>query len=193
MIFGGLVVPASVLEKVTLPGSRVTEAALPVPVRFDVCRLASVLTCSCPFSGPAIVGVKVTSIVQLLAGFRLVPQVVDDTAKSPIVEIAMLLTAFRSLLIKVKVLGALAVLTNCSGNVTAAGVRATPLPGIPVPFNPAVCGLSPAVSLTVNCPARVPVAVGAKVTLMVHLLFVARVVPQVVADTAKSPVVAITI
>jgi hypothetical protein len=62
-----------------------------------------------------------------------------------------------------------------------------------VPFNPAVCGLSPAVSLTVNCPARVPVAVGAKVTLMVHLLFVARVVPQVVADTAKSPVVAITI
>jgi hypothetical protein len=155
--------------------------------------LASVLTCSCPFSDPAIVGVKVTSIVQLLAGFRLVPQVVDDTAKSPIVEIAMLLTAFRSLLIKVKVLGALVVLTNCSGNVTAAGVRPIPLPAIPIPVRLAVCGLGLAVSLTVNCPVRVPIAVGAKVTLIVHWLPLSRLVPQVVIDTAKSPVVEIKI
>ena len=64
---------------------------------------------------------------------------------------------------------------------------------VPVPFNPAVCGLGLAESLTVNCPVRVPVAVGAKITLMVHLLFIARLVPHVVADNSKSPVKEITI
>ncbi len=72
---------------------------------------------------------------------------------------------------------------------------------MPVRF--AVCGLSLALSLTTNCPVRVPMSVGAKVTLIVHegtlasatalALLPPRLVPQVVADTAKSPVVEITI
>ena len=54
-----------------------------------------------------------------------------------------------------------------------------------------VCGLLLALSLTVNFPFLVPIAVGVKVTLMVHVLLAARLVVQVVADTAKSPVVEI--
>jgi hypothetical protein len=62
---------------------------------------------------------------------------------------------------------------------------------VPVRFE--VCGLLVALSLTLNCPVRFPVAVGVNVTLIVHLPLAAKLVVQVVADTAKSPVVEGTI
>jgi len=58
---------------------------------------------------------------------------------------------------------------------------------VPVKFD--VCGLLPALSLTLSFPVLVPVAVGVNVTLIVHLLLAARLGVHVVADTAKSPVV----
>jgi|SRR5690348_10062694 hypothetical protein len=61
----------------------------------------------------------------------------------------------------------------------------------PVPVRLEVCGLLLALSLTVNSPVLVPFACGVKVTLIVHLLLAARLVVQVVVDTAKSPVVEI--
>ena len=61
----------------------------------------------------------------------------------------------------------------------------------PVPVKAAACGLLLALSLILSCPVLVPFAVGVKVTLIVHFAFAARLVVQVVADTAKSPVVAI--
>jgi hypothetical protein len=193
IILGGLVMPTSVLEKVILPGRSVTRAALPVPARFDVCRLASSLTSNCPCSGPVILGVKVTSMVHWLLGAKVDPQVVADTAKSPIVEIVILFTDSRSLLIKVNVFAALVVLTNCGAKVNLAGIRPIPLPAIPMPVRTAVCGLLLALLLTINCPVRVPVAVGAKVTPIVHWLPLARLVPHFVAETAKSPVAEIRI
>jgi hypothetical protein len=48
-----------------------------------------------------------------------------------------------------------------------------------------------ALSLTLSVPVLVPVAAGVNVTLIVHLPLAARLVVQVVADTAKSPVVEI--
>lgn len=60
---------------------------------------------------------------------------------------------------------------------------------LPVPVRLAVCGLLLALSLTLNFPVRVPTAVGVNVTLIVHLLLAVRLVMQLVADTAKSPVV----
>lgn len=56
-----------------------------------------------------------------------------------------------------------------------------------------VCGLLLALSLTVNLPFLVPVAVGVNVTLMEHVLLAARLVVQVVANTAESPVAEIAI
>jgi len=46
-----------------------------------------------------------------------------------------------------------------------------------------------ALSLTISCPVLVPVCVGVKVTLRVHFFLAARLVPHVLAETAKSPVV----
>jgi hypothetical protein len=55
-----------------------------------------------------------------------------------------------------------------------------------------VWGLLLALSLTLGCPVLFPVAVGVNVTLVAHLLLAAKLVVHVVADTAKSPLVVIT-
>ena len=64
---------------------------------------------------------------------------------------------------------------------------------MPVPVRLDFCGLLLALSLTLNDPVLVPLAVGVKVTLIVHLSFDPKLVVHVVAETAKSPVVEITI
>ena len=45
---------------------------------------------------------------------------------------------------------------------------------MPLPVRLDVCGLLLALSLTLSCPVLVPVWVGVNVTLIVHLLFAAR-------------------
>ncbi len=62
---------------------------------------------------------------------------------------------------------------------------------LPVPVSFEACGLLLALSVTVTIPVLVPVAVGVNVTLIVHLPLAARLDVQVVADTAKSPLVEI--
>ena len=56
----------------------------------------------------------------------------------------------------------------------------------PVPVRLAVWGLPAALSLTVSVAARVPVAVGVKVTLIVQFAPAARLVPQLLV-WPKSP------
>ncbi len=73
------------------------------------------------------------------------------------------------------------------------GNRPLVLPSyFPVPVNCEVCGLLPALSLTLRVPVRVPVAAGLNTTSMVHFPLPARVVVQVVEETAKSPELEIT-
>ena len=81
--------------------------------------------------------------------------------------------------------------TTRAGYVALAGASVAGV--IPVPVRFEVCGLLLALSLTLNCPVRVPIAVGVNVTLIVHLPLAARLVVHVVAEAAKSPVVEITI
>jgi hypothetical protein len=49
----------------------------------------------------------------------------------------------------------------------------------PVPVRLTVCGLLPASSPTVSAPFRVPVAVGVKITLILHVDNAGRLVPHV--------------
>ena len=63
---------------------------------------------------------------------------------------------------------------------------------MPVPVRLEVCGLLLALSDTLNVPVLVPVWVGVKVTLMVQLALEVRLAWQFVVETAKSPVVEIT-
>jgi hypothetical protein len=58
-----------------------------------------------------------------------------------------------------------------------------------VPDRLEVCGLSLALSSTVSVPVAAPVAVGEKVTLIVQLFLLSRVVPQVDAETANGAAV----
>src|ERR1700674_4240312 len=63
---------------------------------------------------------------------------------------------------------------------------------LPVPVRLEVCGLLLALSATFNFPVLVPTAVGLNTTLMVQLVLAARLAPQVVVETLKSPVVELT-
>ena len=86
-----------------------------MPDRFAVCGLllALSLTCSFPVLAPVSVGVKVTLMVHFPFAARLAPQVVADTAKSPVIDIAMLASVTDCLLVRVKVFGLLVVPTFC--------------------------------------------------------------------------------
>jgi hypothetical protein len=69
------------------------------------------------------------------------------------------------------------------------GVIPTVIDTVPFPLKLIVCGLPEPDEVTVIVPARVPVAVGLKVTDIVQVAFSASVVPQVVVRL-KSPVAA---
>ena len=113
-VFGELVVPTVCRAKVTLLGVSETGKT-PLPESATVCGLLLALsfTLNPPVLVPITVGVNATLIVQWLLGGRLVVQVVVDTAKSPVVEIAMLFRATVWLFVRVNVLGALIVPTAC--------------------------------------------------------------------------------
>lgn len=72
-----------------------TTAYLPVPVRFDVCGLLLALSAAfnVPVRVPFAVGLKTTLILQLAFAAKLLVHVVDETLKSPVVEITILVSA----------------------------------------------------------------------------------------------------
>jgi len=73
----------------------------------------------------------------------------------------------------------------CPEKVNEVGDRLVP-GAVPVPARLALCVAELALSLTVSEPVREPVAVGVKVTLIVHDALAARLVPQVLVSE-KSP------
>jgi hypothetical protein len=78
---------------------------------------------------------------------------------------------------------------KCSGAaaVTVPVAGAVNVKSHPVPVSGTVCGLPPALSVIVRVPARAPSAVGANVTLMMQFAPPARLAPQGLLETAKSP------
>jgi len=87
----------------------------PVPFRFEVCGLLLALSVAfnVPVLEPVAVGLKTTLILQLALAARLAVQVVVETLKSPVVEMAMLPRATDWLLVSVNVLAGLVVPTAC--------------------------------------------------------------------------------
>jgi len=151
---------------------------LPVPVRLDVSGLpmALSLTFNVPVLVPVAVGVNSTLMVQVDFPTRLVPHVVAETLKSPVVEIAILVSATFCLLERVNTFAGLLVPTFCVGYTLVAGVSVAW--AVPVPESGTVCGLFEALSVSVKVPARSPSCVGVKVTLIWQLFPAARVLPQ---------------
>ena len=164
---------------------------MPVPVRLEVCGLLLALsdTCNVPVSVPVWVGVNTTSMVHVPRAFTLVPQVVDETLKSPVVEIATLVSATFRWLVSVNDFGLLVAPTIVPVYVTLAGVNAAGAP--PVPDSGTVCGLFAALSLIVSVPVSTPTPVGVKVTLIWQVFPAASVLPQAfaLAACAKGPLI----
>jgi hypothetical protein len=88
-----------------------------VPVRVETCGLPTALsaTFNVPFLVPVAVGVNTTLILQLAFAARLAVQVVLETLKSPVVEIAMLVSATACLLVSVNTFAGLVVPTVRAG------------------------------------------------------------------------------
>jgi len=106
--------------------------------------LALSATCNVPVSVPTSVGVNTTSMVQVPSAFTLVPQVVDETLKSPVVEIVTPVSATFWWFLSVNTFAALVDPTFVAEYVAVAGVNVAG--AVPVPVNAAVCGLFEALS-----------------------------------------------
>ncbi len=106
-----------------------------MPLRLEVCGLPWALsdTCTVPVVVPVAVGVKTTLILQLDLAAKLVEQVVVETLKCPVVEIAMPVSGTLCLLASVNTLAALVVFTVCAAYVALAGVSVAGT--VPVPVN----------------------------------------------------------
>lgn len=148
------------------------------------------LTCNVPVVNPVWVGVKTTLIVHVDLAARLDEQVVAETLNSPVVETLIPVSATACRLVSVKVFATLDFPTAVFANVAATGVSLSCTP--PTPESDTVCGLLPALSVTVKVPVRVPSAVGVKTTSILQFCFAASVAPQglVLVPCAKSPDVA---
>ena len=184
-----LVVPICWLEKVKFVADKLTAGSVPVPVRLTACGLPEAVSVivSVPLRAPVAVGVKVTSIAQLL------PAATDPlqllvSAKSPVVAMLVMLKGAVPLFPSVTTCGALVVLTTWPLKVTLFGATLA-VAAVPVPLRLITWGIVLASSVTVSVPPRVPVADGVKVTLIVQLPPVGTE-PLQLFVCAKSPVVA---
>jgi hypothetical protein len=187
-----LVDPTAWLVNVKLAGATLAAGTVPVPLRLIVCGLPGSLSVivTVPVTLPDALGVNVILTVQLapdakvaggtgqvLVWAKVPVTAIPDTVNGPVpvlesvtVWAALVNPTFR--LVKVKLVGA----------TLAAGT-------VPVPLMLIVCGLPAASSVIDTAALRAPVAVGAKVTLMVQFPPAATVAPQVPV-WAKSPVLA---
>lgn len=146
---------------------------IPVPDNCAVCCVSAALsfTVKDPVRAPSAVGVKVTEIAQEDLAARLLGATgqVEFAAKSPEVEIPVMVSGTVWLLTRVIVLAALVVLAKWLPNASVAGVRVTA--AAPVPLNCVVCGLVPTLSVTDSTPVCGPRIVGLNVTPILQVPF----------------------
>lgn len=116
---------------------------------------------------------------------RLLPQVVDAMRKSPLMAGALSVAVAVPVLDKVTACAAEVVLAAVLLNKSEAGAKARMLAPWPLPVSMAVCAVLS--SGRVSVPERAPSAVGVKVTVIAQLVAAARLLPQVVPVTRKSP------
>src|SRR4051794_27244358 len=123
-----------------------------------------------PVRAPTTVGVNVTLTVHELFCVSVAVQVVVR-AKSPAAAETARLLIFPPFAVNVIVCAALVVLGAWLANVSEDGEMPTVIDTVPLPLRLIVCGLPEPDEVTVIDPARVPVAVGLKVTDIVHVAF----------------------
>jgi hypothetical protein len=191
-----LVVPSSVKKRGRLrsPASQAIPEGLiyfPVPVRFEICGLLLALSdaCTVPVLVPIAVGVNTTLMVQVPPGATLDPQNVEETLKSPVVEIETPVSVVLRLFLSVNTFATLVVPTVWDAYFALAGVNVAG--AMPLPDSGTICGLFEASSVIVMFPVLVPSWVGVKVAEILQFAPTATVLPQgfVLGFSAKSPLI----
>lgn len=188
-------VPAGIVGAVGVIPIHVMPLKVPAPVRLAVCVGMGALsvTVRVPLRVPRVVGVNVTEMVHDPPPAKVEGangQVVDVFAKSPDVEMFVIVRATVWLFVNIVVRALLVVVRICAGNDRLLGLKVIPTP---VPFNCAVCGELLASSVTVSVPPTLPNTAGVKVTEIVHVDLAASVFGdsgQVVDAAANAPEVA---
>ncbi len=139
---------------------------------------------------PTAVGEKATLNAQVACAARELPQALT-TEKSPGETLAAInVSGTPPLLVSVMVWAALVVPICCTVKFSVDAERVSVAGAWPIPESDPVwvaAELVPALSVTESVAERVPLAVGVKVIESVHPVPAARVAPQVLANTAKSP------
>ena len=173
-----LEVPTACWPKPRLVGESVTAGAVatPVPASVTECGVPGALSLMLTEAvrAPAALGVKVTEIVQLFPGARVLglSGQLLSWAKSPACAPASPMLEISSgaapEFVSVTFWAALVVPTSWLPKVRLPGFRVTPAT-VPVPLSATVCGAPGALSAMLTLAVRLPAAVGAKVTEIVQL------------------------
>lgn len=187
--------PTVIVPKLMLVRDRLT--IVPVPLSGTDCGFPGALSVKVkePFRTPAAVGVNFTLTVQLRPALRVLPQVLAEMEKSPVIPMLFMFSVALPVFVTVTVFAALVVFTSRNEKVSEVGEKLTcgAPPETPVPDNPAVCWPPGASSVTVSVPFCWPVAVGVKVIWIVQLppgsTMAPGRVPQFCDETANSAVV----
>lgn len=201
-----LLVPRSWLLKERLPGERLATDCCPVPVRATVCvRLCDPpmlsITVSVPLTKPAVVGLKVTAMMQELLAPTVAPHVLPSV---PLGSAIYGLVATIDEMVSV-VAPVLVSVTNCAGLV----VRTDTLPkarevgetfaaaAAPTPCRLMLCGLAAPLSVISMIPVRELGFCGPKLMPIVQDVPATRLkggtngtVPQVVVVASNAKLVA---
>jgi hypothetical protein len=188
--WAALVVPRFWLLNVRLVGETAANGPLPVPVKFTVCGLLVALSVrvNVAVRVPGPVGVNVILMVQLPPAATELPQVFVSEKSPGLVPVAwmpVMVKAVVPVLFRVMVWAPLGDPTDwlLYERVEAERLVTGPLP---VPVKLTVCGLPKALSVMLTEAVRLPVAVGAKVTLILQLPPAGTELPQLL-DSLKSP------
>ncbi len=141
---------------------------VPVPLNFNCCGLSGALSVIeiAPVRVPIVVGLNVIVKVQLAPGLTAEPHVLL-WLNGPVTPMLEIFRTPNPVLVRVAVLARLVVNTTCVRNVRLVGDNFTA--GLtPTPARETDCGLPLALSEMMRLAVRVPVALGLKVTLIVH-------------------------
>lgn len=147
------------------------EKSCPVPESGTVCGLLLALsvTDKTPFLVPLVVGSKNTPIEQVAPGATLFPQELSGAKSLGLAFTFVIVSTVSPVFFSVTACGRPEGPTYWFGKVTLGGDKLIPV--MPMPVKGTVCGLPGALSATVSEALAFPTAFGAKVTLVVQLLF----------------------
>lgn len=197
MVCDELVEPSLTVPKLRLVGLALTvpvlEPPVPVPETATCCGLLASLSVKVRVAArvPAAVGLKSMPMVQVEEAARLMPQLFWLIAKSaalvPANLMLLMLTAELPVLVRVTDFAPLVLPTATGPHVTEVGEAETLPVGLAEPVPEREVESAVEFSVMLNVAERAPVAAGEKTTAAVQLEDAARLVPQVVVETEKSP------